>query len=85
VVFILLATLLATTIAPIAVLLGESPTDYRHLAGTTFASQRYYLALQQPPSESPSMLLYCCDALGAGCRALDALSTGTSDRQSADG
>jgi len=77
-------TVLVMTITPIALLIGERPTNYRHLASASFQAHRYYLALEEPPSESTSVLLYRCDTLGVWCQEIDSLST-AGDGQSDNG
>jgi hypothetical protein len=77
-------TVLVMTIAPIALLIGERPTNYRHLASASFQAHRYYLALEVPPSESTSVLLYRCDTLGVWCQEIDSLAT-AGDGQSDNG
>jgi hypothetical protein len=77
-------TVLVMTIAPIALLIGERPTNYHHLASASFQAHRYYLALEVPPSESTSVLLYRCDTLGVWCQEIDSLAT-AGDGQSDNG
>src|SRR5262249_14491814 len=67
------ATLLAVMVAPFALLYGERPNDYNHLASASFQEHRYYLALERTPSDGSLVLLYRCDALGVWCHQLDAL------------
>src|SRR5262249_36646008 len=55
------ATLLAVTVAPVAVLVGERPNSYTHLASASFQEHRYYLAWEQTPSDGSLVLLYRCD------------------------
>lgn len=38
------ATLLAVTVAPFALAIGERPNSYSHLASASFQEHRYYLA-----------------------------------------
>jgi hypothetical protein len=77
-------TLLAITVAPVALLVGERSVSYNHLAGGDFQNQRYYLTLERHPSDGSRVLLYRCDTLGVWCRQIDALST-SGDGQSDGG
>src|SRR5262249_59682337 len=78
------ATLLAVMVAPFALLYGERPNDYNHLASASFQEHRYYLALERTPSDGSLVLLYRCDALGVWCHQLDALDPSV-DAQSDSG
>ncbi len=69
------ATLLAVTVAPFALALGERSNSYHHLASASFQEHRYYLAREQTPSDGSLVLLYRCDALGVWCHQIDALGT----------
>jgi hypothetical protein len=69
------ATLLAVTVAPFALLIGERSNSYNHLASASFQEHRYYLAREQTPSEGSLVLLYRCDAFGVWCHQIDALGT----------
>jgi hypothetical protein len=83
----IVATLLVGTVAPFALLIGERPNSYTHLASASLQARRYYLALEQTPSDGSLVLLYRCDALGAWCRQIDVLGTynGAGAQQSAGG
>ncbi len=70
---IVVATLLAVTIAPAALFTGKQSIDYRHLTSADFQAHRYYLALEQSPSDGSSVLLYSCDAPGVWCHEVDSL------------
>jgi hypothetical protein len=78
------ATLLAVTLAPVALLMGERPIAYSHLASATFQTHRYYLAPEQTPRDGSVVLLFRCDSLGVWCRELDGLGT-TGEGQSSAG
>jgi len=69
------ATLLAVTVAPFALAIGERSNSYNHLASASFQEHRYYLAQEQTPSDGSLVLLYRCDALGVWCHQIDALGT----------
>lgn len=78
------ATLLAITVAPVALLIGERSVNYNHLASASFQAQRYYLTLERHPSDGSRVLLYRCDTLGVWCHEIDALGIAGSG-QSASG
>jgi hypothetical protein len=70
----IVATLLLVTLAPLALLIGESPiNNYSHLASANVAAQRYHLALADKPSDYPAVVLFRCDASGEWCHKLDTL------------
>jgi hypothetical protein len=69
------ATLLAVTVAPFALALGERSNSYHHLASASFQEHRYYLAREQTPSDGSLVLLYRCDALGVWCHQIDTLGS----------
>jgi hypothetical protein len=75
-----IATLLAVTVTPLALAIGERPNSYTHLASASFQEHRYYLAQEQTPSDGSLVLLYRCDALGVWCHQVDALGTSVESR-----
>jgi hypothetical protein len=67
------ATLLLLILTPIALLIGERPINYSHLASADHGGHRYQLAFEEAPSDFAAVVLFRCDSSGVWCQKLDTL------------
>ncbi len=70
---VVVAPLLLLIVTPIALVIGERPITYSHLASADHGAHRYQLALAEAPSDSSAVVLFRCDTSGVWCQKLDTL------------
>jgi hypothetical protein len=70
---VVVATLLLLILTPIALLIGERPITYSHLASADHGAHRYQLALAEAPSDYAAVVLFRCDSSGVWCQKVDTL------------
>jgi hypothetical protein len=70
---VVVAALLLLIVTPIALLIGERPITYSHLASADHGAHRYQLAFAEAPSDFSAVVLFRCDSSGVWCHKLDTL------------